>query len=433
MAFDRARITVQAGNGGNGIVSFRREKFVPYGGPDGGDGGRGGSIYIVGDGSVSTLTAFARRRFFKAESGGNGRGQNKHGAKGAEIHIAAPLGTIVRTEDGELLADIVAVGQEVMVARGGRGGLGNSHFATSTNQVPRIAQKGEPGEARTLRLELKLIADVGVIGFPNAGKSTLLAAATQATPKIADYPFTTLVPNLGVVVLDHDAFVMADIPGLIEGAHEGKGLGHEFLRHIERTKVLIHIVDGGDPDVLAAYEKVNEELALFEPPLDGKPQLIALNKLDLPEVQARLGANLAALSELPWPVFPISAVTGEGVNQLLRRTHAELQTMRAREAALVSAGPETVLRPTPVAGNLIVAREGDAWRVRSTRLERQVIMCDLESEGAVRLLLRQVQRSGLSQALRRAGASPGEVVRIGELALRWQGIRRPLVVEGKPA
>ena len=432
LAFDRAKINVQAGNGGDGVVSFRREKFVPYGGPDGGDGGRGGSIYIVGDGSVSTLAAFSRRRFFKAPSGANGRGRNRHGAKGADVRIPVPLGTIVRTEEGEVLADVVDAGQEVLVARGGRGGLGNSHFATPTNQVPRIAQKGEPGEARTLLLELKLIADVGIIGFPNAGKSTLLASATRATPKIADYPFTTLVPNLGVVVLDHDAFVMADIPGLIEGAHAGRGLGHDFLRHIERTKVLVHVIDGGDPDVRAAYDKVNEELALFEPPLDDKPQLIALNKVDLGEVKARLKADLAALSDLPWPVFPISAATGEGVSQLLRRTHAELQTIRAREVALARPATELVLRPTPVAGTFSVAREDGAWRVRSSRLERLVVMTDLESEDALRLLLRQIERSGLPQALRRAGAVPGEVVLIGELKLRWQGQHQPLVVESRP-
>lgn len=429
VAFDRAKITVQAGNGGNGIVSFRREKFVPYGGPNGGDGGRGGSIYVVGDPSVSTLAPFARRRVFKAASGGNGRGQNKHGAKGPDVRISLPLGTIVRDEQGEVLADVLAAGQELMVARGGRGGLGNSHFATATNQVPRVAQKGEPGESRVLYLELKLIADVGVIGFPNAGKSTLLAMATKATPKIADYPFTTLVPNLGVVVLDHDAFVLADIPGLIEGAHLGKGLGHDFLRHIERTKVLIHVIDGREPDPRAAYEKVNEELALFEPPLDDKPQLVAVNKADLAEVHDRLPAILTSLGGLPWPVFSLSAATGEGVPQLLRRAHAELQTVRAREAATALPPAETVLRPVPVGGLVAVTREGQGWRVRSPRLERLVVMTDLDNEDAVRLLLRHLVRAGLPRAVQRAGAAAGDLVRVGELALRWQGPRAPLVVE----
>ncbi|MHB1133529.1 MAG: GTPase ObgE [Chloroflexota bacterium] len=421
MAFDRAKITVQAGNGGNGIVSFRREKFVPYGGPDGGDGGRGGSIYMVGDPGLSTLAAFTRRRHWRAGDGGNGGGRNKHGAKGDDVRITVPLGTIVRTEDGEVLADVVDIGQEVMVARAGRGGLGNSHFATSTNQVPRIAQKGEPGEVRVLNLELKLIADVGIIGFPNAGKSTLLAAASKALPKIADYPFTTLVPNLGVVVLEYDTFVLADIPGLIEGAHEGKGLGHEFLRHIERTKVLIHVLDGGEEDPRSAYDKVNAELALFEPPLHDKPQLIALNKIDQPEVRERLPEVQKALSDLLWPVYPISAASGEGVQALLRRAHAELQTMRAAEAARAPAPGEVVLRPQPVAGSLAVTREGAAWRVRGSRLERLVVMADLENEESLRLLLRHVNRSGTPLALHRAGAQAGDMVRIGELEVRWLG------------
>jgi GTP-binding protein len=429
LPFDRAKIHVQAGNGGDGAVSFRREKFVPYGGPDGGDGGRGGSVFLVGDPALSTLGGFDRKRHYKAGHGGRGMGRNKHGAKGGEVRLGVPLGTIVRSEDGQVLADIVEAGQEIMVARGGRGGLGNSHFATATNQVPRVAQKGEPGEERWLLMELKLIADVGVIGFPNAGKSTFLAAVSRATPKIADYPFTTIIPNLGVVVVDHDSFVLADIPGLIEGAHLGKGLGHEFLRHIERTKVLVHLIDGAEPDVRAAYEKVNEELGLFNPALVGKPQLVAINKVDVPEVRASLPEKLAQLADLPWPVFTISALGGEGVRELLLRAYTKLQEVRAAEAVAVPVvtSEEKVFRPEPLRGVVAVTREDGAWRVNSRRAERLTVMTDLANEQAMRMLHRHFQRMGVASALARAGARPGDVVRIGVAEFEWGGEGPPKV------
>src|SRR5438132_5235343 len=287
MSFDTAKIWVKAGDGGGGVVSFRREKFVPQGGPDGGDGGRGGSIYLRADKSASTLLPFTRRRHIKAEAGSKGEGGNRHGKKGQDVHIAVPPGTLVYDDaTGDRLADLNEPDAEVMVARGGRSGLGNSHFATSTNQAPRIAQKGEPGEERWIRLELKLIADVGIVGFPNAGKSTLLASASRAEPKIADYPFTTLEPNLGVVDVGYDQFVLADIPGLIEGAHRGIGLGHAFLRHVERTRVLIHLIDGTVGDPVAAFDAINEELELFDAALRRKPQVVAINKIDIAEVRA---------------------------------------------------------------------------------------------------------------------------------------------------
>ena len=416
---------MRGGNGGNGAVSFRREKFVPYGGPDGGDGGRGGSVYVVGDPSLSTLGGFARKRHFVGGNGGSGRGRNKHGAKGADVRVGVPLGTVVRDEKGNVIVDVTTAGQEVLVARGGRGGLGNTHFASATNQVPRIAQRGEPGEERWLNLELKLIADVGIIGFPNAGKSTFLAAVSHATPKIAEYPFTTTVPNLGVVVLDHDAFVLADIPGLIEGAHLGKGLGYEFLRHIERTKVLVHLIDGSEGDVRAVYDGINAELALYEPPLAGKPQLVAINKIDLPEVRARLDEELAALADLPWPVFAISALTGEGVRELLLRTHARLQEVRAAEAAAAPPAEVQVLRPRPIRAAVVVTREGDAWRVSGPRVERAVAMTDLSNEQAMRLLQRQLTRLGVTAALARAGAQAGDTLRVGQAELEWGGEAPP--------
>lgn len=418
MAFDRARIHVKAGDGGNGVVSFRREKFVPYGGPDGGDGGRGGSVYLVGEPSMSTMASFARKRHFKAGRGGHGAGRRKQGAKGEDVRIRVPLGTIVRTDDGEVIADIVAPGQAVLVARGGRGGLGNTHFATPTNQAPRIAQKGEPGEERWLNLEMKLIADIGLIGFPNAGKSTFLAAVSRATPKIADYPFTTLVPNLGVAMVDDDAVVLADIPGLIEGAHEGKGLGHEFLRHIERTKVLIHLIDGSEEDVRKAYDSLNEELALYNPSLAEKPQIVVINKIDQPEVKESLEEKLARLADLPWPVMAASALTGEGTREVLLRAHAKLAEVRAAEPQVVMEEVK-VFRPRPVREPLVVTREDNAWRVSGRRVERAVVMTDFSLEEGVRFLYRQLARLGVTEALLKAGAKPGDVVRVGNTELEW--------------
>ncbi|MGE3272482.1 MAG: GTPase ObgE, partial [Chloroflexota bacterium] len=281
---DTAAIFAKAGDGGNGASSFRREKFVPRGGPDGGDGGRGGSVYLVANPSVSTLLEFSNRRHFKAGRGGNGAGAKKHGKAGENIRILVPLGTVVAS-DGVMLADLSQAGDEVMVARGGRGGLGNVHFMTSTNQAPTVAQKGEPGEERWVTLELKTIADVGLVGYPNVGKSSLLAALTAARPKIADYPFTTLEPNLGVAEQDHFTFVLADIPGLIEGAHRGVGLGHQFLRHVERSRVLLHVIDASVADPVATYEAVREELELYNPTLAARPEVVALNKIDRDDVR----------------------------------------------------------------------------------------------------------------------------------------------------
>src|SRR5918911_841102 len=306
---DEARVWVKAGDGGNGVVSFRREKFVPFGGPDGGDGGRGGSVYLVATPGMSTLLEFARRRHFRAQNGGHGRGARQHGKAGQDLTISVPPGTQIRSTDG-LTADLVRAGDSVMVARGGRGGLGNTHFATSTQRAPRIAQKGEPGEERSLDLELKTIAQAALIGEPNAGKSSLLAATSAARPRIGDYPFTTLSPNLGVAESPDSAeevFVLADVPGLIAGAHAGAGLGHRFLRHVERAPILVHVVDTSRPDALEAYQTVRAELEAYQPELITKPEIVAANKLDLPGARAGLEALQAALPERP--VIGVSTVT----------------------------------------------------------------------------------------------------------------------------
>src|SRR6266851_746955 len=316
---DEGRIWVKAGDGGNGIVSFRREKFVPFGGPDGGDGGRGGSVYLVARAGVSTLLEFVRRRHLRADSGGHGKGARQHGKAGDDLIVAVPPGTQVRSEDG-VLADLVRAGDTVMVARGGRGGLGNTHFATSTQRAPRIAQKGEPGEERALDLELKTIAHAALIGEPNAGKSSLLAATSAAHPRVGDYPFTTLSPNLGVAELpgdggDEHIFVLADVPGLIAGAHTGAGLGHRFLRHVERAPILVHVVDASRPDAVAAYLTVRAELEAYKDEVAAKPEIVVANKLDLPGAREGLGRLREALPDRT--VLGTSTVTNEGIPALL--------------------------------------------------------------------------------------------------------------------
>ena len=347
---DRVEIYVRGGDGGNGVVSFRREKFVPRGGPDGGDGGDGGSVFLEADGRKSTLSDLRFRRHYRAGRGGHGRGKNQHGRKGEDLVIKVPRGTVVRSRDtGEVLADLVEDGMRVLVAQGGRGGWGNAHFATSTNRTPRIAQKGEPGESRWLILDLKLIADAGLVGKPNVGKSTLLSRVSAARPKIADYPFTTTEPVLGVVELGYHSFVLADIPGLIEGAHAGRGLGHEFLRHIERTRVLIHLLDGNAADPLSDQEEIAKELQLFNPELLSKPQVLVVNKIDLPQVRERLPWLRESLAQGDRPLFFISALTGEGVPELLARVSNLLTQARGRpEPPGEPAEGFKVFRPRPI-------------------------------------------------------------------------------------
>jgi len=345
---DSVEVTVHGGDGGQGIVSFRHEKFVPLGGPDGGDGGDGGSVYIVADRGATNLNYFKRRRRFRAMSGKSGGKQKKHGANGGNLTIEVPLGTMVFLKEGDqetLLADLSQQEQKILVAKGGRGGLGNVHFATSRNQAPKTATKGECGEEHHLVLDLKLIADVGIIGYPNAGKSTLLAALSKARPKIADYPFTTLEPVFGVLEVDMKTFVLAEIPGLVNGAHLGKGLGHEFLRHAERTKVLLHLIDGSSPGIIDNMNRLNAELALYKPEMAQKPQLVAVNKIDLPEVQARLPEIRRHFGSLGIKVFFVSAITRRGLPELRSEIISMLDTVREEFAG--SEAPIGVFRPKP--------------------------------------------------------------------------------------
>ena len=418
MFFDEAKIYVKAGDGGDGCVSFRREKYVPLGGPSGGDGGKGGDVYLVANPHLNTLIRFKRRVHFKAQRGDHGRGKGQKGRQGDDVVVEVPPGTVVRdAENEELIADLMEEGQRVLVAQAGRGGRGNAAFATSTNQAPRIAERGAPGQERWLYLELKLIADVGIVGVPNAGKSTLLSVVSAARPKIAAYPFTTLEPNLGVVALgDYTSFVMADIPGLIEGAHTGTGLGHEFLRHIERTRMIIHLLDGASADPLGDYESINEELALFDPGLARKPQLLVLNKMDLPQTRALWPSVEQAMKAQGQRAMSISAVTGEGVKEMLRSVGEMLASLPKEEPPTAEV---KVFRPVEEKA-LTVTWEDDAWRVRGTEVERVAAMTNWELDEAVQRFQRIAEAIGLKAALRETGVHPGDTVRIGEAELEWQ-------------
>ncbi len=331
---DEVKIFARAGDGGSGCVSFRREKFIPLGGPDGGDGGKGGDIIIVVSPQLSTLHDLRLHPHQKGERGRNGMGKDRHGARGSNLVMLVPQGTIVKdAETGEIIVDMAEAGKEVLLLKGGRGGQGNARFKTATNKAPKFAQPGEPGEELVIRLELKLMADVGLLGFPSVGKSSLITKVSAARPEIADYPFTTLKPHLGVVEYkNYRSFVMADIPGIIEGAHDGAGLGHRFLRHVERTRILLHLLDPcrtHDSNPLADYEILNRELALFSSELAEKPQIVVVNKIDLPDAQALLAEITPYFEKLGIKVFPVSAITGAGIAPLLDEIAATLWSNQA--------------------------------------------------------------------------------------------------------
>lgn len=348
--FDKVEIRVKAGDGGNGAISFRREKFVPFGGPDGGDGGDGGDVILRADPDASNLLRFRYMSLHRAGNGTPGQGKKKHGRKGKDLILRVPAGTMVweniQADNKVLLIDLAQPGQEARIARGGRGGWGNTQFVSSTKQAPRIAHKGEAREERNIILELRLIADIGIIGYPNVGKSSLLVAASAAKPKIASYPFTTLEPIPGVVTVGQQSFVMAEIPGLIEGAHLGRGLGHDFLRHAMRTKILIHLVDGTSTSPVEDMAQVNTELRLFEPALAQKLQLVVVNKIDLPEVQARLAEIKQSFRQAGVSVFFVSAATGEGVGELMRQAMKMLSQVETKMPVGEDV-PQKVFRPRP--------------------------------------------------------------------------------------
>ena len=420
--FDRAEIRIKAGDGGNGVVSFRREKFVPFGGPDGGDGGDGGDVIIKADATVTSLRLFKQRRFYRAAAGKDGKAKRQHGKKGENLILAVPVGTVIlcKAQIGgdALIDDLEQCGQQVVVAKGGKGGLGNIHFASSTNQAPQIAQRGAVGEEENIILELRLIADVGIIGYPNVGKSTLLAAASAAKPKIASYPFTTCEPVLGVVEVGRENFVLAEIPGLIDGAHLGRGLGHDFLRHILRTKILIHLIDGSAASPVEDMIQVNAELSLFDSLLKQKPQLVAVNKNDLPGVQTRLAELKDAFADIGIAAIFVSAVTGEGVNELMTETVKLLKEVSARKETDVRI-PKKIFHPQPRNVGPSVHKEGDTFVVVAPGLERIMGRMDVSSRQVHQHLKRQLTRLGVSKSLDKAGIKPGDRVRCGDLEWEW--------------
>ncbi|MBI4556929.1 MAG: GTPase ObgE [Candidatus Hydrogenedentes bacterium] len=415
MFVDRTRIRVTGGSGGNGCCSFRREKYVPRGGPDGGDGGKGGDVYFVADARCSSLADLHYHSHWKGEAGGHGTGSDCHGKNGKDVQISVPPGTVLRCySDHSLVVELLEPAQRLLVARGGQGGKGNARFANSTNRAPRFAELGEPGEDAEYLLELKLIAEVGIVGLPNAGKSTFLAAATAAKPKIADYPFTTLYPNLGVAHLSrYRTLILADIPGIIEGAAEGKGLGHDFLRHIERTKVLLFIIDLGDQDPTLSRHILESELARYSPVLVDRPRVFALNKADIPENRERFQRTVA---EFP-NALCISAATGNGVQDVLERLWEMVES--ARQSEMIGA-PAPPAKEYVYEAPFVIEKAGDGFRVAGKAVVRAVRMTNFDNEEAIRHLHRKLTKMGLFHSLRRLGAQDGQTITIGDIELVYQ-------------
>jgi GTP-binding protein len=412
---DLAQFTVISGAGGKGAVSFRREKFISRGGPDGGDGGRGGSVTLQADEGLTTLAHFRHRRVYKAQPGAAGTGNHRHGANGESLLLKVPVGTQVRVVDKAESYDLDTPGMQVVIAAGGSGGRGNARFSSSTRQAPGFAEKGLPGEVKDLRLELKLLADVGFVGLPNAGKSTMLRAISNAMPDVADFPFTTLEPVLGVVDMGWDSFVVADLPGLIEGAHSGVGLGHQFLRHVERTRVLVHLLDASDEDPIAAYETIRNELKLYDESLAAKPEIIVLNKADLPEARAnaeRLKGAFGAEEALI-----VSGATSEGVQAMLNKMGQLLQETSPEP---IEVPVLQVLRPK-ARDRLEIVQDGDGYIVSGVRAESAALRLGESGEEALDELQDRLRRMGLAKAMRRVGARPGDRIKVGDVEIEWHG------------
>ncbi len=416
MFADIAEISIKAGNGGNGLVSFRREKYVPNGGPDGGDGGKGGDIIFKADPGLTTLTDFRYRKSYKAGNGGDGKARNSSGPKGEDLTVLVPVGTVIRDgKSGKIIKDMSEPGEEFIAAKGGNGGWGNMHFATPTRQAPKFAKNGVPGQERELTLELKLIADVGLAGFPNVGKSTFLSVVSDARPKIANYHFTTLEPNLGVVDAGEGrSFVMADIPGLIEGAHEGVGLGHEFLRHIERTRLIIHVVDvsgieGRDP--VEDFEKINSELALYSAALAERPQIVAANKTDIITEPELLDRFREYIKEKNLPFFEISAASKKGVRELISFAASMLETLEP----VAVYEPEIFELPEEEREDFTVTLEDGVYVVEGPYIEKLLRGVNFDDDESLQYFQRALRRKGIIDALRERGCGEGDPVRLYEI------------------
>jgi GTP-binding protein len=412
---DHVTVQVTAGDGGDGRTSFRHEKYVDKGGPDGGDGGNGGDVIFVASRNQNTLVSFRYHRELVAESGGPGDKVRRHGRSGKDLRVEVPVGTVVTNEDGLTLVDLTADGQQAVVAAGGRGGFGNAHFISSVRQAPKFAEKGEAGESKALTLELKLIADVGLVGLPNAGKSTLLSVVSNARPEIADYPFTTLTPNLGVVDVDKESSMLfADIPGLIEGAAEGKGLGDEFLRHVERTAVLLHLVDVTSDDIVADYQTIQNELETYRTNLAKKKQIVVLSKTDLvlPEELAEKRAALEAVLPANTQLFAISSQAHENLKPLLYAVQANVVAERKRMAAEAPVEKAVPVLRLKDQSSWRVSRDGDTFLVSGSKIERFAVRTDFENDEGVRRLRVIMRKQGIMHELSRQGAKPGSVIRI---------------------
>ena len=417
MFIDEVEIMVRAGKGGDGAVHFRREKFIPRGGPDGGDGGRGGDVILVVSPAYNTLYRFKHKDKFYAVDGSRGGRSNSTGKSGDDLSIPVPPGTIVYDKvSGEVLGDLVNPDQQLIVCQGGRGGKGNARYANSRNQAPRMAERGEPGKERHLRLELKLIADIGIVGVPNAGKSTFLTAVTNAKPKIAAYPFTTLEPNLGVASIDEDTtLVLADIPGLIEGAHLGVGLGHDFLRHIQRTRVIIHLLDGSADDPILDFAQINSELALFDPDLANKPQVVVFNKIDISEVRKRWETVERQLNKRGYHPFAISGLSGENIRQVLYKAAQLL-----RETPAIAKTIEMpVYKAEADPKQFSIEKLPDGYRIHGIAIERAAAMTYWNNDASMRRFQRILETLSIDSALREKGIVEGDMVYIGEYELEW--------------
>lgn len=423
MFIDYAEVYIKAGDGGNGAVSFRREKYIPNGGPDGGDGGDGGNVIFRVDPGLRTLMDFRYKRKYIAENGQKGGSRNMTGRRGTDLIVRVPQGTIVRDKaTGQIIADLSKENQEEIIARGGKGGAGNQHFATPTRQIPNFAKSGTPGQERTVVLELKLIADVGLLGYPNVGKSTLLSMVSSARPKIANYHFTTVTPNLGVVSLGNcESFVMADIPGLIEGAHEGTGLGFDFLRHVERTRLLIHVIDIAQTDGRDAFQDfdvINKELELYNPELAKRPQIIAANKIDALDDPERLKRFRDEMEKRGYKVFEISAATGQGVNELIRYTYDTLKKL----PEIVLFDPSERVIELDVADNeppFTVRRENDVYVVEGPWVDKILGSVNLDDRDSLRYFQRAMKNMGVIEALEQKGINEGDTVRMGEIEFEY--------------
>ncbi|MCV4234978.1 GTPase ObgE [Virgibacillus sp. LDC1] len=429
MFVDKAKVYVKGGDGGDGLIAFRREKYVPEGGPAGGDGGKGGDVIFRVDEGLRTLMDFRYQKHFKAKRGEKGRNKSQHGANADSMIVRIPPGTVLTDDDtGEVIGDLTRHGQQVVVARGGRGGRGNIRFATPNNPAPELAENGEEGEERYVTMELKVMADVGLVGFPSVGKSTLLSVVSAAQPKIGAYHFTTITPNLGVVeVGDGRSFVMADLPGLIEGAHEGVGLGHEFLRHVERTRVIVHVVDmagteGRDP--FEDWEKINDEIRLYNPVLVERPQIVAANKMDMPEAEEYLAAFKEKVKEIrpDIEVMPISSLTRQGIQELLYRTIDVLESIPDEPAIeeVSEVSERKVYKFKAQNDNsFTVTRDNEMYVVHSERIERMLKRMQMNSHDAILKLARTMRHMGIDEELRKRGATEGTIVRIGDFEFEF--------------